>query len=235
MPDTRLLQDVLADIRARTQTENMTEAYPNAQLIEWLNKGRAVIHDIQVKAKGADYFEDTNTFTTNGAAEYPLPSMLQLLDVQCNIGGVIHQLQQFTRAERALLMNPDTPASDSPPRYRVREEIIELRPVPDTGIGVTLYYVPYSPVINTAANVANTNVNIVDAGAGLGYLIDYVCLQIAEREHDEVFMATLKESMSNNQQRLEATVTKRDAAGPMRVTDVTLAGSDARRRRRRGY
>lgn len=225
---TRNLTNLISDVRIRTQTENMSAAYPDAVITEWLNQAWAELYEKLITAKGADFYERTQTITsTSNVALYPLPEdFYQLLAVEAYINGQPYWLRSFTRAERAILANTNIFTDRDPLAYKIRENQIEFRPIPPSATQIVLYYVS-APDRMLAAG------DSIDGVAGWEqYIIDWSAKQIAEREHDEALVKMLSDSIALLSMRIDSMAAHRDAGYPPRVTDVTLSRSPRFRRRR---
>jgi len=225
----RTLTNLIADVRTRTQTENMSTAYADSVITEWLNQAWAELYEKLVTAKGADFYEKYSPpiVTLANTAMYDLPGdFYQLLAVEAYINGQPYWLRSFTRAERAVLANTNIFTDRDPLAYKIRGSQIEFRPIPPAGTNIVMYYVP-APARMIAGG------DSIDGVAGWEqYIIDSAGLQIAQREHDETLTKMLSDSIMLLGSRIESMAAHRDAGYPPRVTDVTLSRSPRFRRRR---
>lgn len=236
MPQIVTAATVISDVRQITQTENMTDAYPDSMLLIWVNMGNKDLYERLVAAKGSDFFEKTVSFNTiANVATYDLSNadgnglncadFMQLLSVEATVYGKKIWLRNFTRPEHGLLQNPEVFTDRDPIAYRIRGTLFEVLPTPQANTPIQLFYVPAPPSLSFVTDT-------FDSVAGWEqYIVYWVAKQIALREHDAEALAMYQQELEQMKQRIENTSIHRDAANPPRVTDITLGRSPIIRRR----
>lgn len=218
----RLLQDLIADVRTLADIVGQTAAITDTMITEWINKGLFEVHVAYVTAGGLKMVRKTGFVTTDGVAtEYALPAdFMELLSVEMPInGGDRVTLEPFTPLDRPYLLSA-TPGWDGEPmRYAIQGKpgllatgTIELLPKAAAGITVYLYYA-WQPI-----RLVNPATDGFDGVAGYeDYAIVYAVQRCAVKEENYELAAWCANEMARVKANILAGIRSRDANAPSRI------------------
>jgi hypothetical protein len=223
MARARSLTNLIADVRARTNTEN-TQFVTDPEITEYVNQSITELYDLLLSAHGQEYYVKASTpfSTVAGTSAYALPAdFYKLLGVDVSNGSDTWSIAPYAFAERnkyrvAAAWNPYEPTS-----YRLQAANINFLPIPQGTYTITLQYVPAATRL---ANPGDTfdGINgweelvICDAGAKV----------LEKGEYDPM---PLRSRVAALTQRVLALAGERDAGKPEKVTDVYVAERQWRR------
>lgn len=214
MSRTRSLQNMLLDIRQRTNQEH-SEFVTDAELTEYLNQELAELWGRLVLNQGQPHFRSSTTISvTPGTALYTLPTdFWTLQEVTGTMNGVVGSIMPFSTAERAMLSNGQALLPFGSVRYRVQAGQIEFLPAVET-FTATVYYTPRQPRL-TASTDTFDGFNGYEIAAIYG-----VCATVLQKEEsDWSFYEQRKDKIYRQ---IDALAAHRDMANPEHVQDVQI-------------
>lgn len=224
MARSRTLQNLLLDVRRRTNQENSTFV-TDLELTEYLNQALAELWGRLVLNQGATHYRsETTVSVVSGTALYALPAdFWTMQEVIATQNGITGSISPFSVAEHALLSNGATLLPFASVRYRIQADNIEFRPATES-FTATLYYSPCQPRLTGTfdANGALTASSSTFDGFN-GYELAAIydaCAQIcAKEETDPGFFMNQRDRIYT---RIDALAAHRDMQNPERVQDVRI-------------
>lgn len=214
MARTRTLTNLIADVRACSDTENDTHV-TDAQITEFLNQAIAELYDLLVDARGHEYYITTGTISlVAGTEKYNLPSdFYQMLHVEIAIGNWNYDVLPYSIHERTKY-NQLVAATTYPGLYRVMGSQISFLPVPRAAFTVTIYYVPFPTRLSAGS----------DTFDGIAGWEEYAVWRaaayvLAKEESDPSFALQM---LANLKDRIQRMADKRSSAGNERVRDTLV-------------
>lgn len=215
MARTRDLEDLVADVRQRTNMEN-SEFVTDDEITEYLNQEFAELVTRLTMNEGQPHFMSTTTISVEvGTTLYDLPAdFWKVLRVTSTVDGVTRDMTPFMEGERADLTNTQyfAAAFTGGPRYRVQADNIEILPV-TRAFDVDLRYVRSTPrLVEDEDTFDGFN------GYEVAAIYGACATVLAKEESDPSFYQMLKDRIYRQ---IDAAAAQRDASHPERVTDVT--------------
>lgn len=208
----RTLQDMISDVRQRTNMENSTFV-TDAELTEFLNVALRELWTRLCQNGGQPFYRSVTTIpVTAGTNLYALPSdFLALQGVEASIFGTYGRIDSFMPSERAMLVNSTTTPFGSQVRYRVQGNTIELVPA-TLSFDMTVFYTPSCPRL---VNLSDT----FDGFDGYEYAaIASACAAVKDKEEtDPQFYMQERDRIYRL---IDQMSTTRDMSAPERVQDV---------------
>ncbi len=187
----------------------------------WINEGGQKLHEMLIKAYGADFLEKSATITTSGGAVtlHNLPDDFFILyGFDFPIGGVTFSLLKYQRAERNLYKNTLQGYWRQRPRYKLSGSRVQFIPAPAGGITVTCWYAPvFTLLVNPSDTCAFYN-------GWERYVVTYAAIRIGMKEETDV--RDLRLELSKMEQELEEIAVRRDADQPCEATDLEAVEND---------
>lgn len=203
-------------VRRRTDTENETTRFPDAELNDAINEGIAKLHSRIVRARGPNYHESTYTLTTaSGTEMYALPaSFLSLLKVHTVIDDVERVLTPYEFVDTDGWSDTVSWSSLSDVFYRLRGDNISFRPVPDAAYSVVLTFTPTSVILGSDSDT-------VDGIDGLEeFVVAWAGKRVATKQRDWQLCNLFDAEMERGFADVDAMAASRDAAMPPVMLDV---------------
>jgi hypothetical protein len=182
--------------------------------LEWnqnLTNSYKELVDMLVSAYGSNYeVAEPHTFVTDGATKFfPLPeTFYKLLGVDIMSGGRGISLKPFNFAER----NQVHPKM----RYRLNGSKLWLNPMPQSGLTVTLWFVPQPQDL-----VEDSDTFDGISGWEEYVIVDAAIKALVKEESDITTLAAIKGALIR---RIEAMSQNRDAGSPATVSDNSGSG-----------
>ncbi len=215
MSDNVTLLSIRTDVRRRADMVN-SNFIDDATLNGWINKSVKTLVDIIVSKYGEDYYSSTYTFTTTTNTDlYNLPpDFYKLLGIEAKLSGNdwIELLRLNFRNRNIYNYSPFYAGYIDYPKYKLQGSQILLRPVPQAGMEVRIWYV----------NVPGTLVADGDTFDFINGWDDFVACDVAIRclNPEESDVSALMAQKAEITERILRTATFRDAGQPARVTKV---------------
>jgi len=215
--------------RTKTLANLRTEAYeradvrdsyiPEAEMNRLINASLAELYDLLVSVNQDWYLSSDDITVVSGTATYALPAdFWRAVGVDYQSSNTWYPMLRFNWAERNQYQDGAT--SRSLTRYRVSGGNLRLRPTPDWGGTVRLWYIP-------APDTLTLDADTFDGVAGWEeYAIADVVIKIrSKREEDATLEVAQKKALFA---RIKASAATRDSGNPDRVRDVAaeLIGTD---------
>jgi hypothetical protein len=159
MARTRTMTNLIADVRAITDTEAETDRHPIATVERWINEAICALREEVTNAGSHVYLTETSaTALASGTADYALPTdfarayALTLYDSD----GDATRLFPIELAEAHDWDDDNTTDSDTPRAYRILGGNIRFYPTPGTGYTYKLLYLPEWTDITTTGTLTTT-------------------------------------------------------------------------------
>lgn len=223
MARSRTLQNLLLDVRRRTNQENSTFV-TDLELTEYLNQALAELWGRLVLNQGAPHYRsETSISVVSGTALYALPAdFWTMQEVTGTVNSLVGTIPPFSTTEHAVLSNGSALLPFGSVRYRIQADNIEFRPSTES-FTATLYYSPCQPRLTGTfdANGALTASSSTFDGFN-GYELAAIydaCAQVcAKEETDPSFFLAQRDRIYA---RIDALAAHRDMQNPERVQDVS--------------
>lgn len=220
MSRTRSLEELVADIRQRTNMEN-SEFVTDDELTEYLNQELAEFWAHLTQGGGQPFYRAyTDIDVEAGESLYPLPADFWVLQgVDATIDGITGALTSFMPLERASMTGAmvESPwGLCSPIRYRLQADNIEFLPA-TRSFTARLWYTPSCPRLEDLTDTFD-GFNGFEVAAIYG-----ACATVlAKEESDSSFYERQKERIYRH---IDSLASARDMSRPERVQDV-MGGLD---------
>lgn len=191
------------------------------ELIDYINESVSDLYDILIQKYGEDYYTNPIPFAiaVNGNDnQYNLPDdFYKIRGVDLNLGtNQAISIKQFAFAERNRFRNNYIFSWDqegvSRARYRIIGRKIWFLPRPDGSADVDIWYIPHAPVL-----VADVDEFDAINGWEEYIIVDTAIKMLAKEESDTKDLTARKLFLID---RIETAANNRDAANPMKVSDV---------------
>lgn len=143
MARTVTLTSLEAQVRQRSDTESLTDRFPQAEVWEYINQSWAELYNRIIQAGQEHYLTSYSFNTSSGTADYALPSDFYLdkgMDVTISGQMVVFDRWQFEERDQY-----DSLVSWSPGlrwSYAILGSNVSLRPTPGGAYTVRLWYYP---------------------------------------------------------------------------------------------
>jgi|SRR5882762_7656894 len=202
--------------RWRTDTENETSRFPDSEVNDCVNEGLAQFHQELLRVRGQGFNEVVASFPTVIAQQYyTMPAAtMQLLKVWTTINGFEKVLRVYEEIETEGLSDPVSWETILDPSYRIFNDQISFRPIPNT---VNTIFIKYIPAAVKLVNDGDT----VDGVDGLEeFVVAWGGVRIAIKNRDWELKGTLDAEMQAIIGRIRTTQRARNAAEPPRMQDV---------------
>lgn len=209
------LANLKTQTRQRADIEN-SNFITDAELLTYINKSIAELHDVLTQKFGNDYFASSTTVSlVAGTDSYNLPSdFFKLLgvDLQLTTSDYV-TLKKFEFNERNRIQNSLLRGvyGSSYFRYRLRGSQIWISPVPTGSESLRVWYVPLPTQLASDSDTLD-GVN----GWEEYVIIDSAIKCLEKEESDTQGLQIRKEQMKK---RIEEAAGNRDAAFPARIVD----------------
>lgn len=216
MSRTVTLATLRSRVRWRTDTENETTRFSDANITDALNEGIAKLHSRIVRARGEGYYESSTTVNTAAGTEtYTLPAtFFSLLKVFATIDGREYVFTPYEAVETDGLRDNVSWGTLTEIQYRLRGGNISFRPVPNGVYPVTIVFAPASGLL---VNTSDT----LDGIDGLEeFAVCWAAKRIAMQQRDFALCGVLDGEMERAFQEIDGLCHARDAALPPRMLDV---------------
>lgn len=186
----------------------------------WINEAHQKLHQMLVDALGEEYVSSSSAFTTvAGQSDYSLPAgFYKLYGVDLTIGGVIYDLEQYTRQERNTLRNTNT-AGWYLPKYSLVGSTLRLFPAPAGALAGTMLYAP------EATTLVNTTDTVTYPNGWERFIVIDAAIQALNKEESNT--AALVAERASIIREIETTKEQRDLAHPKRIVDVKMMDYNA--------
>lgn len=224
MARSRTLQNLLLDVRRRTNQENSTFV-TDLELTEYLNQALAELWGRLVLNQGQPHYRSQTTIAvTSGTALYALPSdFWTMQEITATLNGIVGTIPPFSVAEHAVLSNGSALLPFGSVRYRIQADNIEFRPASDS-FTATLYYSPCQPRLTGTFNADGSLASSSSTFDGFnGYELAAIydtCAQVCAKEAtDSSFFERQRDRIYS---RIDALAAHRDMMNPERVQDVAI-------------
>jgi hypothetical protein len=216
----------LTRTRAELRTEVMERGdfksvrHPQAEVDRRLDQGAAKLYRLLATCDPDLYLEYKEITVVSGTDTYAVPSkpgdsydFWKARGVDVLFNGIWHPMKKFNHAERNQYQDCSTELGT---RWRVLGGNLRLRPTPNWGGTVKLWYIP-------APWVFENDSATLDGIAGYE---EYVILWavIKGKEKDRYDARDLKEDMMDIEAEIREQATSTDVAEPDRVRDVEAEG-----------
>ncbi|MCL2724781.1 MAG: hypothetical protein FWD69_10130 [Polyangiaceae bacterium] len=208
----RSLQDMLLDIRQRTNQEN-SQFVTDAELTEYLNQELAELHGRLTRNQGQPFLRSQIVFDVRPPTSlYSLPSdFWAAQEVTATYGGITAPMLSFGPVQHGFLSSNIAISPFQAARYRVQANNIEFLPK-TLSYTATVYYTPASIRLVNPSDVFD-GYNGYEVAAIYG-----ACATVlAKEESDPGFYLSQKERVYGHIDSLSA---YRDMLQPERVQDV---------------
>lgn len=220
MSRNRSLEEMIADVRTRTNLENSTFV-TDAEITEYLNQELAELWGHLTQGAGQPPFRSVSTVAvTPGTTLYPLDATFwQLQGVEAVIDGITTALRPFMPFERAGMVNASSLTARYPwhdtLKYRIQGDNIEF--LPDVGaFTANVWFTPCQPRLTTGSDTFD-GFNGFEVAAIYG-----ACATVqAKEETDPSFYLGQRERIYGH---ISGLIAQRDASMPERVQDVMSSG-----------
>lgn len=215
MGRSRLLEDVIDDAYKRADQEGATDRFPRADVVRYINQGRAALRDEIIKARGRSYFRKPggDEFeTTANTSVYDLPDdFYQLISVRVAEDGG-DNLDPFSPLDEPSLRASGS--LDWPSHYELQEATIELLPLHRAAQTIRLEYIPaLEDVVDDSDPVEGYN-------GWEEFIVDFAALKMAEKDDEPRLKADLRQSLKDMKLRIAELAPKRDRFRAERTKDV---------------
>lgn len=219
MSRTRMLSDLIDDVRSRTNMEESTFV-TDAEITEFLNQEIAELWAHLTQGSAAPHYRASFPIDVeSGTALYALPAdFWQSQGVEATIGGTTGELRAFMPMERSRLVNNGPWGLIAPVQYRIQADNIEFLPANQT-FPATLFYTPSAPRL-VAPGDTTDGFNGYEMAAVYGASATV----LAKEESDATFYLSQRDRIYRH---IDSLAAQRDQAEPDRVQDV-MGGFDAR-------
>jgi hypothetical protein len=155
-------QSLIAQIRARANSQGEDASTPDSELLNYINASLFEWYEIIVQTQwgGEWYVSSATSTTTANVSTLALPTdCLQVLSVDVILNGSPQTATRIQRAQRNVFRGATPYAitwGRSPIFYRVTGANIELFPTPDGSTSVTIAYTPTAPQLTSSQDVLTT-------------------------------------------------------------------------------
>lgn len=218
MARTVTLSSLESQVRQRSDTESLTDRFPQAEVWEYINQSWAELYN-KIVQTGQEYYLSSSSFTTTaGTTDYAVPSDFYL-DKGCDttINGQVFVLDRWLWEERGHydLMTRWSPGM--PWSYLVVGSNVSLRPAPAAVYTVVLWYYP-APTRMTASG------HTIDCLAGFEeYIVcDAAAKILVKDDRDPSAVLTQKAAA---EQVIDMMISNRSRSQPNRVLDIWRKGT----------
>lgn len=219
--------------RADVEGYGKLRRHPDTDVNGYVNRGIKAWYQAINRTPGR-YVSSYPITTVANQTLYPLPQsqgptypdFWRLVNVCGLIAGRQEWLTPFLESERPYLSDPQGTWYGSPTRYALDGTNIELLPIPNANVVVTVRYIPAAPVL-TSDTDANDFINGEE-----DYVIDYAARLIAAKDEQWELVQHLESDLSAQLARIADEAPKRDMSMPGRITDLSFAGRANWHRRR---
>lgn len=222
MARSRTLQNLLLDVRRRTNQENSTFV-TDLELTEYLNQELAELWGRLVLNQGQPHYRSQTTIAVvSNTALYALPSdFWTMQEVTGTQNGIVGSILPFSIAEHAVLSNGQALLPFGSVRYRIQASNIEFRPATES-FTATLFYSPCQPRLTGTFDVNGALTASTDTFDGFnGYELAAIygaCAQVAAKE--ETDPSFFMQSRDRIYARIDQLAAHRDMMNPEKVQDV---------------
>lgn len=205
----------LAQFRSRTReradmgtSQFITDTVDSLDAI--INDACDELYDLLVE-KYVDYFKTSATFTTvSGTETVSTPATFyKLLGIDLTVGGIIHDLQPYSFANRNAYANSK---AGGRPRYSLEQTTIRLLPAPNGAWAGTIWFVPVRTKL-----VASTDAFAIP---GLWEQFVYVAAAIPCVIKEESDPSALMAQKAELKRQIESIAIFRDPGAAPTVVDV---------------
>lgn len=220
MASTVALSVLRTRAKQRADMEN-SSFVSDAEWLSYINASAAWLYDLLVKAYDEDYYLTSTTFTTSTATSYSLDDDLDLTDFYKLRGvsivpatGEELPLKRYTFGDRGRTNNlySSSRLGRSALRYRLSGRNIELKPTPQSGQTIKLWYIPsITPLVGDTTTIDGIN------GWEEFVVINAAIMALNKEESD---VTALTQQLQIYLDRIETMAEDRDVGEPARVTDV---------------
>ena len=218
MARTLTLDDMIAQVRARTDQENDDVVEDAAHLTPWINNGIADFCQ-QMGEANPDWYLATDTVTTTtGTLEYALPAdFMQMRGVEYSNGGrMTIEVPEFAWQERNRAFH--IPPGYNHVRYRIIRNGIDgagariaFRPDPGSRV-YTIHYVPNPPELAAGSDA-------FDGIAGFEeYVIEFACIKVRVKQEEDP--TPHQQALAHQRQRINGLKHRRDVSGGAHIARV---------------
>lgn len=218
MARTFTLNDLIEDVRVRTDLQNDTGFVSDAEITRYLNQSITEWYELVVQSRGEEYFLQIDTIKTEvGVTDYELPEdFYRLAGVDIEYCGRTISLRPLPFAERAKYLNDKS--APHPSRYHVMGhrtgDLLFLVPAPRSEMRVEVYYIPTAPSLDV-----DTRDEKIDGISGWEeYAVVDTAIKVMQKGDRDVSVLLLQKAKL--EQRIEAMAQDRHAE-PSRIQDVT--------------
>lgn len=216
MGRSRLLEDVIEDVYKRADAEGATDRFPRAEVVRYINQGRAALRDEIIKARGRSFCRKPGGEefeTTANTSVYDLPEdFYQLISVRvAEAGG--DNLEPFTPLDEPDL-RAEGASTDWPSHYELQEATIELLPLHQANQTIRLEYIP------VLVDVEDDEDEVEGYNGWEDFIVDYAALKMIEKDDEPRVKADLRQSLKDMKLRIAELAPKRDRFKAERTRDV---------------
>lgn len=214
------LSDFKSRCRQRANMEN-SGFVDDVELIGYINESISDLYDLLIQKYGEDYYTKPAPYSLNVSGsqnQYNLPTdFFKVRGVDLNLGtNEAISIKQFSMAERNKYRNNYIFSWDqegvSRARYRIIGRKIWFLPNPSGSASIDIWYIPLAPVLEDDSDE-------FDAINGWEeYIIVDTAIKMLSKEESDTSALELRMAKLTN--RIETAANNRDAANPMKISDV---------------
>lgn len=214
--------DLIDDALARADVQEATDRHPRAEVLRYVNQGRAELYDLLVDAFGRSYFRSSSPWTITTTANTTLyttnfpPTFYRLIGVRvgdcCGHGAM--PLVPAQPMEEPWMLDPNV--SGVPTHYQLRPNGISLYPEHEADHEVTVEWIPC--VTDLADDSSTTNADGVNGWEE--YAVEYAAMCIHRKDEEREGVQDCRNELDRLRQRIKRMAKNRDAYRPRRVQDV---------------
>lgn len=219
MARTRTAEDLVADVRKRTNMED-SEFVTDDEILEYLNQEGAELRARIRRAEGHPHKRESFTLAvTAGQSLYPIPVHItdfwELQNIEASIGGISRTLEPYMQNERGALVNSQVYVYSTSPMYRMSGDNIEFLPATEN-FTATVFYTPCEKRLELGKVPPDKVEGYNGYEIAMVYGASATVLQ--KEESDPSFYLGQKERIMRH---IDANAAQRDGGHPERVTDAT--------------
>ncbi|HET9045092.1 MAG TPA: hypothetical protein VFN70_18180 [Burkholderiales bacterium] len=214
--------DLIDDAMKRADVEGETARHPRAEVLRYVNQGKAKLRDLLIEARGVSYFRASSpwTFTTTAdtvlyTASFPAAFMRMISVRVSEAGAKVRALDILQPLEEPELLDTDRPAVDWPTHYDLRPLGIGIYPRHKAGLTVTVEYIAASDDLTDASNSYADGVNGWEE-----YIVEFAARCIAKKDDEQALANECREAMREIAADIARLAPARDQFRPRRAQDV---------------
>lgn len=213
--------DLIDDALKRADADGYETRHPRADVLRYVNQGKAALRDLIIGARGQLYFRSSTpwTFTTTKntilyTSGFPT-TFFQLISVRVDKSGCSPVGLELASPLLIPELVDKRNCACYPTHYDLRPNGIEIYPRHNAGLTVTVEWMPASD------DLTDTSSSYADGVDGWeDFIVAYAAKKIAEKDDDPRVEASCEREMQMLASRIAALAPKRDRYRARRVQDA---------------